>query len=48
MRGKMLNVRGEAAKRIAENKEIAEIKRILGLESGKVHRDNYQNGIALW
>ena len=39
MRGKMLNVRGEAAKRIAENKEIAEIKRILGLESGKKYTE---------
>ena len=35
MKGKILNVRGEQVKRIAENKEIAEIKKILGLETGK-------------
>jgi DNA topoisomerase II len=35
MKGKLFNVRGETAKRIAENKEIAEIKQILGLETGK-------------
>ena len=35
MKGKILNVRGENIKRINENKEIAEIKKILGLESGK-------------
>jgi len=35
MKGKILNVRGENIKRINENKEIAEIKKILGLETGK-------------
>jgi len=35
MKGKILNVRGEHIKKIAENKEIAEIKKILGLETGK-------------
>ena len=35
MKGKILNVRGEPIKRISENKEIAEIKKILGLETGK-------------
>ena len=35
MKGKILNVRGEAAKKIAENKEITEIKKILGLETSK-------------
>lgn len=35
MRGKLFNVRGEGTKRIMENKEIAEIKQILGIESGK-------------
>jgi len=35
MKGKILNVRGEAIKKISENKEIAEIKKILGLETGK-------------
>ena len=35
MRGKLFNVRGETQKRILENKEVNEIKQILGLESGK-------------
>ena len=35
LKGKLLNVRGEPAKKISENKEIAEIKKILGLEIGK-------------
>jgi DNA topoisomerase-2 len=37
MRGKLFNVRGETTKRISENKEIAEVKKILGLESGKTY-----------
>jgi DNA topoisomerase-2 len=39
MKGKILNVRGEATKKISENKEISEIKKILGLETGKVYKD---------
>jgi DNA topoisomerase-2 len=35
MKGKILNVRGENIKKISENKEITEIKKILGLETGK-------------
>ena len=35
MKGKILNVRGENIKKISENKEIAEIKKILGLETSK-------------
>ena len=35
MKGKILNVRGENIKKISENKEIAEIKKILGLETGR-------------
>ena len=35
MKGKILNVRGETAKTLADNKEITEIKKILGLEAGK-------------
>jgi DNA topoisomerase-2 len=35
LKGKVLNVRGEAVKKIAENKEIGDIKKILGLESGR-------------
>jgi len=37
LKGKLLNVRGEATKKISENKEIAEIKKILGLETGKIY-----------
>ena len=46
MKGKILNVRGEAVKKISENKEIAEIKKILGLETGKQYvtiEDVYKN-----
>jgi DNA topoisomerase-2 len=35
LKGKLLNVRGEPVKKIAENKEIAEVKKIIGLETGK-------------
>jgi DNA topoisomerase-2 len=35
LKGKLLNVRGEPSKKISENKEITEIKKILGLETGK-------------
>ena len=35
LKGKLFNVRGEANKRIMENKEIGELKQILGLEMGK-------------
>jgi DNA topoisomerase II len=35
LKGKLLNVRGEPIKKIADNKEIAEIKQILGLVTGK-------------
>jgi len=38
LKGKLLNVRGEATKKIAENKEISDIKKILGLESGKEYK----------
>ena len=37
MKGKLFNVHGETTKRISENREIAEIKQILGLESGKTY-----------
>jgi len=37
LKGKLLNVRGEAIKKIAENKEISDIKKILGLESGRAY-----------
>lgn len=35
LKGKLLNVRGEPIKKIADNKEITEIKQILGLVTGK-------------
>ena len=35
LKGKVMNVRGEAVKKVSENKEITEIKKILGLETGK-------------
>ena len=37
MKGKLFNVRGEAISRISENKEVIEIKQILGLETDKVY-----------
>jgi DNA topoisomerase-2 len=37
LKGKVMNVRGETVKKVSENKEIAEIKKILGLETGKVY-----------
>ena len=37
LKGKLLNVRGEQGKKISENKEITDIKKILGLESGKTY-----------
>ena len=39
MKGKVLNVRGESTKKINENKEIIEIKKIMGLESNKTYKD---------
>ena len=46
LKGKLLNVRGEQIKKISENKEITDIKKILGLETGKVYnniQDVYQH-----
>ena len=41
LKGKLFNVRGETSKKISENKEIAELKKILGLETGKKYtKDN--------
>jgi DNA topoisomerase-2 len=39
MKGKILNVRGESIKKVMENKEICEIKKILGLETEKEYKD---------
>lgn len=38
LRGKLLNVKDAAVKKISENEEIANIKKILGLESGKIYK----------
>lgn len=37
LRGKLLNVRGESLAKITNNKEITDLKKILGLENGKVY-----------
>jgi DNA topoisomerase-2 len=39
MKGKILNVRGESKMKVADNKEITEIKKILGLETGKQYEN---------
>ena len=38
LKGKLLNVRGEQVKKVAENKEIADIKKILGLETDREYK----------
>lgn len=38
LRGKLLNVRGESLKKITDNKEITDLKKILGLENGKEYK----------
>jgi DNA topoisomerase-2 len=37
LRGKLLNVRGESIKKITDNKEITDLKKILGLENGRAY-----------
>jgi len=37
MKGKMFNIRGETINKISDNKEITEIKQIIGLEHGKIY-----------
>jgi DNA topoisomerase-2 len=37
LKGKLLNIRGEGIIKISENKEITEIKKIVGLENGKLY-----------
>jgi DNA topoisomerase-2 len=39
LRGKILNVKDEAMKKIAENEEITNLKKILGLEQGREYKD---------
>ena len=39
MKGKLFNIRGENVTRINENKEITEIKQIVGLEHGKIYTE---------
>jgi DNA topoisomerase-2 len=38
LKGKVLNVRGQQTKKISENKEITDIKKILGLETGREYK----------
>ncbi len=38
LKGKLLNVRGETSKKISDNKEITDIKKIIGLENGKEYK----------
>ena len=42
LKGKLLNVRGENIKKISENKEITDLKKILGLETGREYT-NYDD-----
>ena len=37
LKGKVLNVRGETAQKVGDNKEITDLKKVLGLESGRVY-----------
>ena len=37
LKGKLLNVRGETVKKITDNKEITDLKKILGLENGRTY-----------
>jgi|LauGreDrversion4_1035100.scaffolds.fasta_scaffold00753_8 DNA topoisomerase-2 len=37
LKGKLLNVRGESVKKVSENKEITDIKKVLGLEAGRMY-----------
>jgi DNA topoisomerase-2 len=39
LKGKVMNVRGETATRISENDEISNLKKIMGLQNGKVYKD---------
>lgn len=39
LKGKLLNVRDETRTKVADNKEITDIKKILGLETGRVYKD---------
>lgn len=38
IKGKMMNVRGETVKKISENKEITDLKKIIGLESDREYK----------
>jgi DNA topoisomerase II len=40
LKGKILNVCGESTKKISENKEISELKKIMGLEKGKKYTNS--------
>lgn len=40
MRGKLLNIRGETISKISDNKEITEIKQIIGLQNNVIYTEN--------
>ena len=39
LKGKVMNVKDMSSKRVSENDEISNLKKILGLEAGKVYKD---------
>jgi DNA topoisomerase-2 len=39
LRGKLLNVKDTSARKVEQTEEVANLKKILGLESGKVYKD---------
>jgi DNA topoisomerase II len=43
LKGKLMNIRGASQKSISSNKEINDIKQILGLESGKIYTSKNVN-----
>ena len=43
LKGKLLNVRGETITKISDNKEICEIKKIVGLENNKTYTEEVIN-----
>jgi len=43
LKGKLMNIRGASSKSVGDNKEISEIKQILGLETGKTYTEENKN-----
>ena len=49
MKGKMFNTRGETVTKISENREITDIKQIIGLENGREYtQKRCRNYIEIW